>query len=93
MSAKAGLLPAGSDPVKATLKQGVHEITVVKTGENNELRVKYPDGWERDHQATTPQELAPKIVNNLRARYGVESVTINKIPDGLTVSATFAVEI
>lgn len=90
---QAGLLPAGSDPVVTTLEKGAHEITIVRTSENNEMRVAYPDGWERDHQATTPQELAPKIVNNLRARYGVESVTITRIPAELSEGATFVVEV
>ena len=90
---RAGILPAGSDPIVTTLEKGEHRVVIVKNYDNNELRAKYPDGFERDHQAATPQELAPKIVNNFRARYGAEAVTITKLPSDLTEGATFLVEI
>jgi len=78
--ARASLMPAGSVPPVASLEDGDVGIIITKVKENNELEVTYPDGFVRDHQAVAIEDLIPKIVNNLRARYGVASVTTKTAP-------------
>lgn len=93
MGARASVLPAGSDPVVKELKPGKHKLTITSVRENNELTVQYPCGWTRDHQAKDMPELAPKIVNNLRARYGVESVSVTQAPTSLKKDAVIEIEV
>lgn len=79
--AKAIGLPAGSLPPVDSLVNGQYEIRIVSVRDNNEMTLEYPNGWKRDHQAAGIEDLVLKIVNNLRARYGVESVrTIQTCP-------------
>jgi hypothetical protein len=79
--AKAIGLPAGSLPPVDSLADGQYEITIVSVRDNNEMTLEYPNGWRRDHQAGGIEDLVHKIVNNLRARYGVQSVkTIQTCP-------------
>lgn len=46
------------------------------------VTVIYPDGFEREHHAldADPSDLAGKIINVIKARFGVESVTILSLP-------------
>lgn len=86
--ARASTLPAGSIPPSESLSDGEVQIKIVSVRENNELSVEYPGGFVRDHQARGIEELIPKIVNNLRARYGVEAalvVTAPPIAEGATI--------
>jgi len=78
--AVAGTMPAGSVAPVDSLDDGDIEITIVKVKDNNELEVAYPNGFTRDHQAASIEELLPKIVSNLRARYGIKSVTTKVAP-------------
>jgi hypothetical protein len=92
-SGVATTLPAGAVAPVASLEDGKHTLVILKVAENMEMRVKYPDGWERDHQAKDIVELAPKIVNNLRTRYGVESAQMVDAPKVLEVGATIVMEV
>lgn len=95
----AGLLPAGS-AVVAKLDNGTIEVVVNKVepvGDNPDdgfyAECVYPGGFTKDHQVKTSEELAPKIVNMLRGRYGVVSVNITTLPKlgaGITIEAEVA---
>ena len=89
---KAGVLPAGSVAPVASLASGIHQVEILKIGENNEMVVEYPDGWTRDHQAKDNVELCAKITNNLRARYGIESVKFISAPE-IGEGAVYEVEV
>lgn len=91
-SARATALPAGAVPASASLEAGKHKLTILHIGENNEMRVQYPDGWERDHQAKDVAELCPKIANNLRNRYGCASIAFLTAP-ALEEGAVIEVEV
>ncbi len=90
--ARASTLPAGSVPPVASLDDGMIEIKIIKVRENNELSVQYPDGFVRDHQAATVEDLIPKIVNNLRARFGVQSVSTITAPE-IALNAKIIMEV
>lgn len=75
---KAGLAPAGS-AVSTSLDDGV--VTLIIKGiqplENGcYVTLEYPGGFIKDHQVVEPLDLLPKIVNQLRGRYGVDAVKV-----------------
>jgi len=95
-SASTLVLPAGSDPVVTHLEQGEYEIpirAVTPTEGRTFAEVTYPDGWVREHHVTDATDLASKIVNNIRARFGAETVTIKSLPKALKAGASVGVEV
>lgn len=94
-AARASVLPAGSVPPSDSLKPGKYTLKIVKMSEhgNNEFSLEYPNKFVRDHQAATIEELAPKITAQLRARYGVDTVKMVKVPTEIAEGAEITVEV
>lgn len=98
-------LPAGSLPPVTTLATGSHTLSIVgkesdggvegetEFGERWYIDLQYPDGFVRMHQVKTVEEITAKIVNQLRGRYGVDSVEFTAIPTELNVGETFTITI
>lgn len=53
----------------------------------------YPDGFAKNHQVTTPQDLAAQVLPVLRFRYGATECNITRLPDSLTAGSTLTVEV
>jgi len=84
---QASVLPAGS-AVVANLEAGAHWLEIViKEEQGNLIRVKFPDGFTKAFQATEITALTPQLTNQLRGRYGVESVEYTEVPKALEVGA------
>lgn len=78
-TARGMVTPAGSVPPVDSLKPGKYTLTIKQISEGGErhyVEVEYPNGFTREHHTTGMQDMLEKIINNLRARYGVESVNI-----------------
>jgi len=64
--------------------------------ESEHLMVKlvYPGGYTKNHQAATPEDLVSKVVGVLRGRYGVPSeIKIAALPKQLAAGAAIEVEV
>lgn len=95
-SASMTVLPAGSDPVVSSMDAGTYDFTfgtVTLTEGRTFVEITYPDGWKREHHVIDAADLASKIINNLRARFGVESVSIVSLPKELEAGAILTVEV
>lgn len=89
-SATGTVLPAGS-PV-AALPEGGYSVTIDGFDESGMVRCVYPDGFVKHHQAGTVAELAEKVTNQLRGRYGATEVVFATAPAELAAGESFAVE-
>lgn len=100
---RSSILPAGTLAPVAELADGTVEIKITNVqsagvGENDGVYVntKYPDGWSREHHVfghNQVGDIITKIVNNLRARYGVESVVTVTTPTELVAGAVIKMEV
>lgn len=94
--ARASTLPAGSLPPVASLNKGKVTVTIKKSTPDSSggfyLVVAYPDKWGRDHHVQSITELVSKVVDNLRARYGVEAVNTLEV-GGLSTGDKIIMEI
>lgn len=77
------------------IEQPADVIAAQMASPRSYVEVEYPDGWRKEHHAldADPIDLVEKIVNVLRARYGVEGVSIMSVPGSLQIGATIEVEI
>jgi hypothetical protein len=56
-------------------------------------RCVYPDGWVKAHQVKTIEDLLPRIVNQLRWRFGITEVKFIQTPSELKAGVTITVEV
>lgn len=95
-TARASILPAGSIPPVSSLVDGEIKIKILKIisdgGKRFYLTCEYPNGFIKEHQAGDAVELAPKLVNNLRAVFGIESAAV-KIPFAFKEGAIIVMEV
>lgn len=103
-TASGAVLPPGSVPPVATLPPGKVTVTVESapgendgiegaTSENVVAKCVYPDGFTKNHQTNSPQDLAVKVLNTLRSRYGVAEVNVTKLPEQVVAGATIELEV
>lgn len=100
---RSSILPAGTLAPVAELPDGTVAINITNiqsagTGKDDGVYVEceYPDGWKRDHHVwgqNQAADIATKIVNNLKSRYGIESVSTVTLPTELKVGATIVMEV
>jgi len=84
------VLPPGGPA--AALPEGGYSVTIDGFDESGMVRCVYPGGFVKHHQVGTVAELAAKVTNQLRGRYGATDVSFATIPAGLTAGEAFTVE-
>jgi hypothetical protein len=91
VSGEGQVLPAGSAPPKATLPAS-YAVSIDGFDESGMIRCVYPDGFVKHHQADTVEELAAKLVNQLRGRYGATDVAFATAPKSIAAGESFTVK-
>lgn len=87
-------LPAGKVVVTIDAAPGENAGIEGAVSENVMARCIYPDGFPKNHQTNSPQDLFGKVVNILRNRYGVTGdVKVVKLPPAVVEGATIELEI
>ncbi|MCE9566360.1 MAG: hypothetical protein K8U57_30420 [Planctomycetes bacterium] len=86
------VLPPGSTPAIATLPEGGYKVVISGFDESGMIRCVYPGEFVKHHQAETVEELAGKVVNQLRARYGVQEIPFASVPKEIAAGESFTVE-
>jgi hypothetical protein len=92
-------LPAGSVTITIEAAPGENDGLFDAQGnpavsENVMARCVYPDGFIKNHQTNSPQDLFGKVVNMLRNRYGVTGdITMVSLPDAVTAGSKIEVNI
>ncbi|WP_020467880.1 hypothetical protein [Zavarzinella formosa] len=84
------VLPQGS-PID-TLPEGGYEVTIDGLDDSGLLRCVYPNGFVKHHQVNTVEELAVRVTNQLRARYGANEIVFAHAPASLDAGQSFVVE-
>lgn len=81
MLLKGQVLPPGTLEKLPRIK-GPFEVSIVAIEPENEIvRILYPNGLVKSHQATDKITLCEKVTNQLRGLYGFENVGFDTIPD------------
>lgn len=98
IQANGATLPAGALRQKVSLdgaqsfvirvvsvhpENGYDENDTPILSERMMAQLEYPDGFIKNHQVATLEDLATKITGQLRGRYGVSSFEFSTLPDGL----------
>lgn len=85
-SGTGSVLPPGTLP-KVSLSNATSISVVVLEVENQQgmtiVKTQYPDGFVKNHNADTVEQLLGKITNQLKGRYGVASFSFDAIPSVL----------
>lgn len=92
VEAKGLVLPPGAQSPVASLAAGEHTVTVEAICDDGLIRCVYPDGFVKHHQAESMEDLLGKIVNNLRARYGVWDVQFTGIPKDIAAGQVITIQ-
>lgn len=101
------VLPEGTIPMRHGLTDGAAEVRIEAVDPENgydetgkpvpsdhmHARCVYPCGFVKDHQVKDVEDLLPKVVSQLRGRYGVQEVKITKAPKSLAAGGIIAVEV
>ncbi len=66
---------------------------VPAVSENMVAKCVYPDGFTKNHQTNSPQDLVAKILVQLRSHYGVTEAKVVSLPEALTAGAIIELEI
>ena len=89
------ILPPDSLPPVASLA-GEFEVVIEHidpSGSGDVLaRCRYPDGFIKHHQCAGVLDLLPKIISQIRARYGTEEVNIVEVPQALDAGSVIRME-
>lgn len=91
ITAAGAVLPPGTT-APGTLPAGGYAVTVDGFDAAGTIRCVYPDGFVKHHQAGAVDELAAKIANQLKGRYGAPSVDFDTVPKAIKAGATFTVK-
>jgi hypothetical protein len=87
-------LPPGKVVVTIEAAPGENDGIEGAASENVMARCVYPDGFVKNHQTNSPEDLFGKVANQLRNRYGVTGeINVVKLPDEVTAGATIEMEI
>lgn len=92
ITATGSVLPAGT--LEKISLDGAVELTL-KIAEYSDqdgmqiAQVVYPDGFVKNHQTETVEDLLGKVSNQLRGRYGVVKFDIDKVPGALKQDEVF----
>lgn len=62
-------------------------------GEHDMVRCVYPGGFARSHQVKGVQDLLPKVVNQIRPRYGFAEAIVTAAPEALASGAAIELEV
>lgn len=88
------VLPAGS-AVVGSLDNGTYELpikSITVDGDCQMNYVEYPDGFTKAHQGLQPADVAAKITNQVKGRYGANAV-IKALPAALIEGAIIEIEV
>lgn len=89
-NATGAVLPAGSTPASVTLP-ATYTVTIDGFDDSGLVRCVYPDGFVKHHQSEAVDDLAAKVVNQLRGRYGAGEVTFAAVPKAIKAGQSFTV--
>jgi hypothetical protein len=56
-------------------------------------RCVYPDGFVKEHQVKSVQDLLPKVINQIRSRYGFAEANITALPKQLKAGTAIELEV
>ena len=101
------VLPPGMIAAKHGLTDGTAEVHIKalnpengyddegkpRPGEHVMAECVYPGGFSREHQVKAVEDLLPRVINQLRGRYGVTEVTITKAPKELKAGEIIVMEV
>ncbi len=86
---KGFVLPAGTFPrIKLSGDQLTIEIVSTPAWE---VIVRYPDGYQRHHQASSVLQLLEKIDGQLRKRYNLEGYSVLRTPQSISTGETLVI--
>lgn len=84
MQASGLVLPPGTLPtIKLEGNRHTLKLRTIHPEEIPEIKVEYPDGFQKWHQAKDIVELLGKIGGTLKGRYGIEGYAILSTPGAL----------
>lgn len=86
------VLPQGSFKPAHSLPEGELLVTISGTDDSGLLRLEYPNGVIKHHQAENVTELAGKVVNALRGLFGVTQVEFIALPESLASGQSFKIK-
>jgi len=108
IQANGATLPAGALRQKVSLdgaesftirilsvhpENGYDENDTPILSERMMAQAQYPDGFIKNHQVATLEDLATKISGQLRGRYGVGSFSFSTLTDGLKAGEITVTEV
>jgi hypothetical protein len=86
------VMPAGTLRAADVLPPGNCEVVIDGFDESGLARLVYPGGFVKHHQASTVEELAGKVVNQLRGRYGADGVEFVSVPAEVAPGEAFIIK-
>jgi hypothetical protein len=101
-SGRGTVLPGSPDaePLSGTVTVAIESAPGENDGiegavsESKMARCVYPDGYVKNHQVNTPQDLADKVIAQIRGRYGnAGDITVTKLPAAIEAGETLTLEV
>jgi hypothetical protein len=90
--APVGALPKGTITVTVEAVTGENDGIGGAESENQMVRCAYPD-MVKHHQVKTVNDLAERVIAQIRGRYGAREVRVVKLPKALTPGAAVEMEV
>ena len=80
ISGKGTVIPSGAGP-KYPLSAGSHTIKIIGMEPANQIvKVEYPDGFQKNHQAGDMKSLFLKVAALINSRYDIETFRFGDTP-------------